>query len=318
MAMWMTPAWAAWSYPPKKSARAHGHVTGGDGDVGVPGEIVGGVVAGREEVAGGVGGGDAGVGAGAVIDSIVVRIAEREAGHGALGVVGDVRDIGGEEGLIALVNTRCDVGPPEECLRARGAVKEAHLEFDDGAVGVQADAVHAFHAVHWFVLGAPQGDRAVRVTFDLGLHGHEGAGAVMLGPIEFDAAGNPRTGEADEGGLDHVMAVEEIVPVGFVEADMDAAADFGKDHEPEKWVFKMDGLPGVIAFFFGDAVDERKRIDFAAAALIDTVLEEHWIFVGRRGEVGGDGDGLLPDFDRAAFGRRRRREVDGGHAVVPI
>ena len=76
---------------------------------------------------------------------------------------------------------------------------------------------------------------------------HEGAGAVVLRPVELDAAGDPRPGEADERRLDHVLAVEEIVVVvRLVLADEDASADFRQHHQPDELVFQPRGLIGHI------------------------------------------------------------------------
>jgi len=40
---------------------------------------------------------------------------------------------------------------------------------------------------------------------------------MVLRPVELDAAGDPRPGEADEGRLDHGVAVEEIPAGGLVD-----------------------------------------------------------------------------------------------------
>jgi hypothetical protein len=65
------------------------------------------------------------------------------------------------------------------------------------------------------------------------------AGTVVLWPVELDAAGDPRSGEADKGGFDDVLAVEEIVVVvGFVLAEEDASADFREHDEADEFVFE--------------------------------------------------------------------------------
>ena len=109
--------------------RAHAHVGGGHGDVGVEGEVVGRVVnrcfaasGRRDELGRSLAGGHAGFGAVAVIDTVVVALAERILAHRAAGVVGHVGDVGREKALVGLMHAGGDVGPPEKCLHERGAV----------------------------------------------------------------------------------------------------------------------------------------------------------------------------------------------------
>jgi hypothetical protein len=65
----------------------------------------------------------------------------------------------------------------------------------------------------------------------------------MLRPVELDAAGNPRPGQADERGLDDVLVVNQIVAVGLVLNGVDAPADFRQHQHAEKFVFDPDRLP---------------------------------------------------------------------------
>ena len=51
----------------------------------------------------------------------------------------------------------------------------------------------------------------------------------------------------------------------------------------------------------GDAIGERQRIDRAAAALIDPLLEEHRVLVRRRGQVGGNREGFPPGADAGGW-----------------
>ena len=76
-------------------------------------------------------------------------------------------------------------------------------------------------------------------------------GTMMLRPVEFDATGDPRPGQADQRGLDDVLPIEKIVTVGLVLTDMNAAADFRQDHDAEEFVFRCNMLSRRLLRGFG-------------------------------------------------------------------
>ena len=103
----------------------------------------------------------------------------------------------------------------------------------------------------------------------------------MLGPIELHATGDPRPEQTYQRRLDHVLAVEEIVVVGFVLAHMNAAADLRQDHQAKVLVFQIDGLVLLIDLLVGKPVGKGVRIYLSTAALINALVEKHGIAVGR-------------------------------------
>ncbi len=50
----------------------------------------------------------------------------------------------------------------------------------------------------------------------------------MLGPVKLDSAGDPWSGEPDEGGFDHMIVIDKIVPVRLIIGPLDSAAQFRK------------------------------------------------------------------------------------------
>ncbi|MGA8528216.1 MAG: hypothetical protein WB622_00780, partial [Acidobacteriaceae bacterium] len=108
---------------------------------------------------------------------------------------------------------------------------------------------------------------------------------MMLRPVEFNAARDPGPGQADQSRLDHILAVEKIVPRDLVVSDVDAAANLGQDHQPQEFVLDMQGLPGFLLRLNGDSIDERKRIDSAAAPLVDPCFQKHRVRVGVCGGI---------------------------------
>src|SRR5208283_792119 len=81
---------------------------------------------------------------------------------------------------------------------------------------MQADAVHAFHAGHRIVVAAPNRHCSFGALLDFKIHGQKRRRAMVLRPVEFDPSGNPRSGEADERGLDYMLVVNQVVTVRFV------------------------------------------------------------------------------------------------------
>ena len=78
---------------------------------------------------------------------------------------------------------------------------------------------------------------------------------MMLRPVELDASRDPGPGESDERGLDDILAVKEVVAVGLVEADVNTAAKFGQDHEPDVFVFEVDRFPEPVVRLGLNAID---------------------------------------------------------------
>ncbi len=133
----------------------------------------------------------------------------------------------------------------------------------------------------------------------------------MLRPVELDASGDPRPGESDERGLDDVLAVKEVIAVGLVEAHMNAAAEFGQDHEPRTYSFSMwIAFQKPVVRLGLNAIEYGQRIDAAAASLIDALLEEERIAICRMRHVGAERHRLTPCFDRTLFFRGSRRKLE--------
>ena len=77
------------------------------------------------------------------------------------------------------------------------------------------------------MLGKSDGDGTVRIADDLVVHGQEGGRAVMIGPVEFDAAADPGAESTDERGLDNVLTVKEIIACDLVVGFKDTSAQLG-------------------------------------------------------------------------------------------
>ena len=116
----------------------------------------------------------------------------------------------------------------------------------------------------------------------------------MLGPVELDAPGDPGAQQADQGRLDDVLAVDDVVAGVAVLHDVDAAADLRQQHDAQVLVLEMDGLPGARLRGVGDPVGDGVGVDAARRALVDAPLQEERVAVGLGEGVGVDDDGLGP------------------------
>ncbi len=72
------------------------------------------------------------------------------------------------------------------------------------------------------------------------------AGPMMLRPVEFDAAGDPRAGQPDERRLDHILPIEEVIAVGLVEPNVNAPADLRQNHQAQIRVLNVHRLPRLL------------------------------------------------------------------------
>ena len=117
--------------------------------------------------------------------------------------------------------------------------------------------MHALHPLHRLVLTEPDRPAAVGVFFDGEIRGHEGAGPMVLRPVELDAAADPWTRQPHQGWLDDVLAVDEVVAIGFVAGQVDASAQFRQDHQADELVLQVHRRPGPRLRLIGDAIVER-------------------------------------------------------------
>ena len=292
--------------------RAHAHVRGRHRDVGIPGEIVGRILdqslpfslrqaMWRHEVAGNLRLGDTMPGAGGVIDPIVVALAERIGAGRALGVVGDIIDIGREEALVLFVDPGGDIRPPQEGLRQGGPVVGADLQLDAGRIGMEADPVHPLHPHQRIMVAQPDSERAIRLFLDAPGDRHEGGRPMMLRPVELDPARSPWSGQANQRRLDDILPVEDVIAIGLVGRRMDPPADLRQDHHFQVLVLQEDRRPLPVALGLADPVVERQRIDTAIAPLVNPLLQEHRVLVRSLRLIRGNGDLLGPGFDSVSY-----------------
>ena len=235
----------------------------------------------------------------AVVVLVIDARGDGEGGDVALAVVIDGAHVRREDGLRIVVDGHSGVGPPQERLRQARAVVELSLDFDVGAVGIDGEGHLALGAVHLIDLGELDRAAAVLILRDAPVGRRVGRRAVMLRPVELDAAGDPRADQAHQRRLDDLVVVDEVIAVGLVVGALDAAAQLGQHHHADVVVLQPHRGIGLIDLLVEDLVDDRQRIHLAAGALIDALFQEHGVFVRLADAVGGQRDPLHPDFSLA-------------------
>ena len=134
---------------------------------------------------------------------------------------------------------------------------------------------------------------------------------MVEGPVEFQAAGDPQAVDADEGGLDHVLAVEEIVVIHFVIGLEHPAAQGGDEDQADVVVFKADDLVFLaLAVVPAHGEHRHDRVGIARGALMVPVFGEHGHLFAVHDGVGGDGH-LFHDHLGLVHGSSFRRPGDG-------
>ena len=110
----------------------------------------------------------------------------------------------------------------------------------------------------------------------------------MLWPVELDATADPRTAEADERRLDHMIVVHEIIVVRFIVRTLDTSTELWENHHLQIFIFEPDCVIRLVLLLIINLLNRRIRIDSSGASLVDTLLQEHRIFIRLTDPVGRD------------------------------
>ena len=204
---------------------------------------------------------------------------------------------GREDHLVVLVGVDGHVGEIEHRVGERRAVEELDRRFEVGPVRIERQPDEPLHAVPPLDLADPDGLAAVGVLLQRVIDRHEGGGAVVVGDVPLDAAGDPGAQHADQGGLDDVLAVEEVVAVGLVLRAEDAPAELRQDADLDVLVLQVDRLVGLVFADVRQLVEHRIGIDGPLRALVGPAAVEDGIPVRLADLVGGDHQRLFPGFD---------------------
>jgi len=125
------------------------------------------------------------------------------------------------------------------------------------------------------VLAEPNRATAIGVPLDGRVDRHECRRAVVLRPIELNATGDPGAQQPDQGWLDNVLTVKEVVLVRLVEPREYSSANLRQEHQLN--VFVLEEIARYVAFTFSRATRSVKGLGYTlpVASLIYPILEEH-------------------------------------------
>ncbi len=94
-----------------------------------------------------------------------------------------------------------------------------------------------------------------------------------------------------------MVVVDKIVLVGLVIGTLDPSAQLRQEHDLKVLILQVYGMVYFVLFGLTNGLGHRVRIHFTGTALVDTLLQEHGIFVRLSHLIGGDLDVFLPNSD---------------------
>ena len=117
----------------------------------------------------------------------------------------------------------------------------------------------------------------------------------MLGPVKLNPPADPRPRQAHQRRLDHLVVVNEVIAVGFIQRPLNPSAQLRQYHHPQVVIFQKDCPVAFILFRILNPVNHGQRINLSAGSLINPLFEKHGIPVRFSASVGRNQNILLPD-----------------------
>jgi len=158
---------------------------------------------------------------------------------------GNVPSAGRKNYLVVLVCMNRYIGETKDCVHHGRAVQNSQGNFQIRLARPECITHGPSHLTH------PYGFTAVLVLLELILNGDKRSSPMVVRDVPLDAAGNPRADKADQRRLYDVLAIKEIVAVGFIDAFEDAAAYLRQNADPDVLVFEINHFVGLILFVAG-------------------------------------------------------------------
>ena len=149
---------------------------------------------------------------------------------------------------------------------------------------------------HLLHLANPNRNAAVVAFFYASIYGHEGGRAVMLRPVELNAAANPRTSQAHESRLYNVVVIDEMTLLNLVVCHLHATAKFGQNHHLNVFVFEPDSQIVLVGLLVAYRLDDGVGINHSARTLIDSFFQEHRVLLWLPNLVCRNRYNISPDF----------------------
>ena len=75
---------------------------------------------------------------------------------------------------------------------------------------------------------------------------------MMLGPIEFNATGDPWTGKSDKSRLNDMVIINKVTQLDLVVCHLYTATKFGKYHHLYILILNENSVPFMVGFLIGN------------------------------------------------------------------
>ena len=209
-------------------------------------------------------------------------------------MVVDTVHIRRENRLRMIIDRDCRIRPPQKGLRKRCAVIKLPSDLDISTIRIQRDRCNLLRSIDLVDISRQYGNTPIFVLTDPVVNRAEGRRTMMLRPVEFNPPADPRSAQAYQSRLDHMVVVDKIISVCLVICSLNASAQFWQNHHTNILVLKPDCSVCPLCLCAADFIDCRIWIYFPGTSLINTFLEEHRVPVRCSNLISWDDNRFFP------------------------
>ena len=202
--------------------------------------------------------------------------------------------VGREDRIIVFIHHHCRSGPPQEGLRKRRTVIDLRLDFDVCFSRIERETCHTLGAEHAFHFAAPYSLTAIGELLNHAVGRQEGAGAMVLRPVELNTSGNPRAGQPYQRRFNDLIVIYKMTFFHLVVCHLDASAQFRENHQLDIFIFEKESPPWTVVLLVFNLLYDRIRIHRTGTSLINPFLEKNRVLFLFTNAVGRQHDGFFP------------------------
>lgn len=205
-------------------------------------------------------------------------------------------DVLREYALVIVVDSHSGIGPPQESLWQRRTIVETAFNLKVGLTGTECKAGGTFLMEHTLVFVDPNRHGAIGILFNRSIHRQIGRRAMMLRPVELDAATDPRSSQSYEGRFDDMIVIDEMAPLHLVIGHLYATTELRQHHHFDIFILQVYGMPSMVNRFITNLLNDGIWIYHTTGALVDSLLKIHRVLVRFTNLIGRDDNILFPCF----------------------
>ena len=207
-----------------------------------------------------------------IIIFVILSCCNRESGDCTFSMIHNCVNIRWKYRICIVIDRNSRICPPEECLWRIGTVVKLSFDLDVRFIRIECEGRHSLCSVHFVDFTYIYGRRSIFVFFKIEVNRSVSGWTVVLRPVEFDTAGDPRTGKSYECRFDHMVVIDKIIVIRFVKGSLDTSTQFREDHHKKIVIFHVDCMILYILFLIRYFFSYRHRINLSCAALISAVF----------------------------------------------